>query len=269
MPKKPRKERLDLLVQKIGGYEDPRLARGLIMAGKVVVDGTVVNTPGMLFPPSANIHLRETPLRFASRGGYKLERALQRFDIDVRERVCLDAGASTGGFTDCLLQRGAARVYAVEVGYGQLRGKLATDPRVVSFERTNISDLSPADLNPPIALACADLSYLSLRKAVPIIGALFIKQPHMVLLIKPLYEGLAQTEIDDKAALARVLRALFRDLESQGWRASNACVSPILGSRGAVEFLVEFGGPTEKDAESISDLALRDLEQSPPDEAAS
>ena len=263
-PKNP-KQRLDQRVLEMADLPDLKAAQGLIMAGKVVVDGAVVTAVGTLVPVSAHIHLRERPLRFASRGGYKLERALREFDVEVTGRVCLDAGASTGGFTDCLLKAGAARVYAVDVGYGQLRGRLAIDPRVVNRERTNISDVARADLEPPIELLCADLSYLSLRKSVPILTQLFTCEPHMILLVKPLYEGLAQEDITNRAALAAVLQLLVTDLQALGQLPSDSCVSPIFGGRGAIEFFFRFGGRTApcSPAQLVSN-ALQDLTEHPP-----
>ena len=238
------------------------------MAGKVVVDGAIVTKPGTLFKPSARIFLRGRPLRFASRGGIKLDHALKRFAIDVAERVCLDAGAAAGGFTDCMLRWGAGRVYAVEAGYGQLRGRLANDPRVVSMERTNISDVRADQLEPGIAFAAIDLSYLSLTKAVPIVARLFSGRPvEMVCLIKPLYEGLAQRSMNDRSALKSVLHDLFADLETSGFPAIDACVSPILGGRGAIEFLAHVREASETPrAGTLASQAIDDLDRHPPRE---
>ena len=249
-------------------FDDLKTAVGWIMAGKVVVDGVVVTKPGTPVKPSARITLRGTLLRFASRGGYKLEHALTRFAIDLSGRVCLDAGASTGGFTDCMLQRGARLVYAVEAGFGQLRGRLASDPRVVSMERTNISDVRPERLDPAIDFVAIDLSYLSLVTAVPIAAALFGEKPvEIVGLIKPLYEGLAQHEMSDRGALARVLHALFERLRASGFAALDACASPILGGRGAVEFLAHIRDATAPPRpEALVARALDDLDQHPPRE---
>jgi 23S rRNA (cytidine1920-2'-O)/16S rRNA (cytidine1409-2'-O)-methyltransferase len=266
--RKPGKVRLDQLVMKLCGIEDLKVVQGLIMTRKVVVDDVVVDKPGTQVSSEAHIHLRERPLRFASRGGYKLAHALDRFRIDVRDRICLDAGACTGGFTDCLLQHGARRVYAVDAGYGQLRGKLAADSRVVNLERTNISHLAAQHLDPPIQFACADLSYLSLRKSVPIIAGLFHGTPHMVFLVKPLYEGLAQQDIATRDAIGAVFRSLLDDLQILHQVPSNACASPILGGRGAIELLIEFGGVPQSGAtpDSIMSQALQDLDRNPPSE---
>jgi len=263
LAKAPR-PRLDELLVGQGLLADLKTAQGWIMAGKVVVDGKTVVTPGSRFVETADIHLRDLPLRFASRGGYKLERALERFAIDVRGLVCLDAGASTGGFTDCLLQRGARRVYAVEVGHGQLRGRLAADPRVVSRERTNLVEVVRADLGEPLDFAAADLSYLSLTKAVPILAGLFDGPLRAVCLVKPLYEGLDQGRMTDPGGLGDTLLRLLRSLDGAGWPCAGVCVSPILGGRGAVEFLAWFNGDIGPGTEAVAAEGLEDLRRSPP-----
>ena len=238
------------------------------MAGKVVVDGGVVTKPGTLIKASARISLRGTPLRFASRGGYKLDHALNRFGIILTGKVCLDAGASTGGFTDCMLQRGARRVHAVEAGYGQLRGRLAADPRVVSMERTNISDLRADQLAAGIEFAAVDLSYLSLVTAVPVVARLFHgRSVEMVCLVKPLYEGLAQHHLNDRPALAGVLHRLLAGLQASGLPAVDACVSPILGGRGAIEFLAHIRDRCiTPGADALTDRMMRELDAHPPRE---
>jgi len=247
-------------------FDDLKPAQGWIMAGKVVVDGRVVTKPGAPVRPSARITLRGgAPARFASRGGEKLDHALRRFAIDLAGKVCLDAGASTGGFTDCMLQHGARRVYAVEAGFGQLRGRLAADPRVVSMERTNLSEVRADRLEPTIEFAAADLSYLSLRKAVPILAGLFTHHaPVMVCLIKPLYEGLPQGRIDDRPALRHVLRGLLADLAAARFPVLDLCPSPLIGGRGAVEFLANFGPgvPSEK-IDLMVERAIAELRSAP------
>jgi 23S rRNA (cytidine1920-2'-O)/16S rRNA (cytidine1409-2'-O)-methyltransferase len=252
----------------LGLFGNRKTAVGWIMAGKVVVDGVVVTKPGTLVKHSARIFLRGTPLRFASRGGYKLDHALKRFAIAVAGRVCLDAGAAAGGFTDCMLQCGARLVYAVDAGYGQLRGRIANDSRVVSMERTNISALRADQLDPGIEFAAIDLSYLSLAKAVPIVARLFGSQPvEMVCLVKPLYEGLAQHHINDRAALAPVLHDLFANLQAKGFPAIDACVSPILGARGAIEFLAHVrGNSATLGPGTLAARAIEELHQHPPRE---
>lgn len=259
------RKRLDELLIDRGLFEQMLVARSWIMSHKVVVDDLLVTKPGTLVGVQARIHVRGPIMKFVSRGGYKLERALERFEIDLSGKVCLDAGASAGGFTDCLLQRGAAKVYSVEVGYGVLRGKLARDARVVSREKTNIGSLTKSDFAEPLDFACGDLSYLSLRKAVPIVHALFEKAFRLVMLVKPLYEGLPQEEIANTGSLTNVLISLTEDLSEMQHAPTNACVSPILGGRGAIEFLFEFGGASGPLAPSeIVTRAIGDLERNPP-----
>lgn len=256
--------RLDHHLVENGYFGELKVAQGWIMAGKVVVNGSVVTTVGTPVAASADVHLRERPLRYASRGGYKLEHAIAQFGLDVAGRVCLDAGASTGGFTDCLLQHGAEKVFSVEVGFGQLRGKLASDPRVVSLERTNISDVRRDMLDDALSLAVADLSYLSLAAALPILRGLFDGPYEIVTLIKPLYEGLPQGLEGDPPALEATLRQLFAELRDQRFRPAGVCVSPLLGGRGAVEFLAWFHAGGGMDPAMAPSAAIADLARCPP-----
>lgn len=233
------KRRLDELLVARGLYPDLKTAQGFILAGKVVVDEKVISTPGTRVPDGAELILRERLERFASRGGLKLEEALSRFAVSVKGRVVLDAGASAGGFTDCALQAGAAKVYAVDVGFGQLRGKLAADPRVHSLERTNVSDLTPHTFDPPIDLAVFDLSYLSMTKSAPILAALFEKPQavEMIGLVKPLYEGVEQDRMNDLSAISLALGRIFEALGEAGLSVVGLVPSPIFGGKGALELL--------------------------------
>jgi 23S rRNA (cytidine1920-2'-O)/16S rRNA (cytidine1409-2'-O)-methyltransferase len=258
--------RLDQRLVADGLLPDLKTAQAWVLAGDVLVDGAVCSKPGTAVDAAAPVALRRQPEKYASRGGLKLEAALQRFaGFQVMGQVVLDAGASTGGFTDCLLQHGAARVYAVDVGYGQLRGKLRSDPRVVNLERTNVSDLDGDRLDPPIDRAVFDLSYLSAVKAVPIVAALFRKPVSMVGLVKPLFEGVQPTDKDDpthlRAALDRVLNALAPlQLSAQG-----LIPSPILGSNGTVEFLLWITTtPPTQSADRLRDEALAELARQSP-----
>lgn len=262
--KRSGRRRLDELLLDQGIFQDIKAARGWIMAGKIVVDGAVLVKPGASCRELAEIRLRGRPLHYASRGGYKLAHALARFGISVEGLACLDAGAAAGGFTDCLLQHGARRVTAVEVGYGQLRGTLAADPRVVNRERTNIGDVRRTDLTPPLDFACADLSYLSLTKAVPLLAGLFEGAPRMVVLVKPLFEGLGQDEIAEPEALSRTLQDLFTTLRDLGPAPRGICASPLLGGRGAIEFLADFGHDAQLSPLAAAEQALADLAQRPP-----
>jgi len=225
----------DLLVER-GECATPEDAKRWILAGRVHVDGNPSAKPGSLVPSDAIVDVRHDG-RYVSRGGLKIERAIHDLAIDVRDRVVLDAGASVGGFTDCLLQYGAARVYAVDVGFGQIRGKLAADPRVVNMERTNISDVRRDRLQPPIDLCVADLSYLSLSRAAPILADLFEKPPLLVLLVKPLFEGVPQNRKADLRAIDRAIRNLRDRLATVELYVNGITDSPILGTSGTVEFL--------------------------------
>jgi 23S rRNA (cytidine1920-2'-O)/16S rRNA (cytidine1409-2'-O)-methyltransferase len=261
-----KRTRLDEHLVELGYFADLRTARGWVMAGKVVVDEKTTTAVGLMVADTVQIHLRGLPLKYASRGGYKLAHALETFRVGVRGKVALDAGASTGGFTDCLLRAGAACVYAVDVGHSQFRASLAADPRVRAMERTNISAVRIADLDPPIDLAVADLSYLTLSVALPEIQALF-RDPStfdIVALIKPLYEDLRQEDVTSLAAIEPVLRTLFERLASQGVHVQATCVSPLLGGRGAVEFLGRFGGQSGLAADVAGHLAIEDARATPP-----
>ena len=261
------KIRLDEHLVENGYFESITVARGWIMSGKIVVGDTVVNKPGLAVSESAKILVRGLRLQYASKGGYKLQHALERFGVCVAGRICLDAGASTGGFTDCLLQAGASFVHSVEVGFGQLRGELVQNPKVRSLERTNISEVNRFDLNPPISLATADLSYLSLRKSIPTIMSLFNSDDHkIVFLIKPLYEGLKQIDKANFAKMRNVLSELLTDLRSQNIRVNEICVSPILGGRGAIEFLgyIDSKSRQERDEVELIPLAISEAERNPP-----
>ncbi|MFZ5477128.1 MAG: TlyA family RNA methyltransferase, partial [Myxococcota bacterium] len=199
-------ERLDLELVRRGLAPTRERARAEIVSGNVLVDDKPVDKPGTKVREEQVVRLREAPLKYVSRGGLKLEAALDAFGIDPAGRVCADLGASTGGFTDCLLQRGAARVYAIDVGYGQLAWKLRQDPRVVVMERTNVRHLEgPPE---PLGLVVGDLSFISLRLVVPALARL--GSPELVLLVKPQFEvGRADVGkgglVRDPAARARAL----------------------------------------------------------------
>ncbi|MEW5866257.1 MAG: TlyA family RNA methyltransferase [Bacillota bacterium] len=233
-----KKKRLDELLVERGFFEDTRAAQGPIMAGKVIVSGQREDKPGALVPWDAEVRVKGQDMPFVGRGGLKLEHALNEFGVDVTGAVALDAGASTGGFTDCLLQRGAARVYAVDVGFGQLAGKLRADPRVLNLERTNISDIAPGDLVPAPEIAVMDLSYLSLVKAVPIVARLIGGRGDIIALVKPLFEDARPSAADDPGVHREVLARLVSQFDRKGFGVLGLTRSPVLGSSGTVEFLI-------------------------------
>lgn len=259
---------VDLLVER-GLFADAAAASRWVMAGKVLVDERRVDKPGAAVRMDAAIRVKGKEIPFASRGGLKLAGALDAFRLPVAGRVALDAGASTGGFTDCLLQRGAHRVYAVDVGYGQLKGILRADPRVVNLERTNIADLRAEALQPRPDLATVDLSYLSLKQAVPILLPLLERPCDLICLVKPLFEVEEAVprrtgQIDDQAAYIRVLESLVAWAEANGIAVRGVTHSPVRGSGGTVEFFLWLGAggaPVMGDQGDSPDRWARQIER--------
>lgn len=242
MKTKPQKQRLDLLLVLRGLAENQEQAQRLIMAGTVLVNDAVTDKPGAQVAVDAAVRLR-TSLPFVSRGGVKLAAALDEFHLAVAGLVTADVGASTGGFTDCLLQRGAARVYAIDVGYGQLAWKLRTDPRVVLLERTNIRHLTALPGNVLADLAVIDASFISLALVLPPTLHLLTPQAQLVALVKPQFEaepdqvakgGVVRDPQVHRQVLAETL-ALAQQLELA---VAGITVSPLLGPAGNVEFLL-------------------------------
>jgi len=235
--------RLDQLLTERGLARSRAEAQALILAGDVELEGagTRMLKPGQSVASDASVSLVQKP-RWASRAGAKLEHALDDFEIDPTGMACLDAGASTGGFTDVLLNRGARIVYAVDVGRAQLLDRLGRDPRVVSMERTNLRGL--AALPEPIDLATLDLSFISLRLVLPAVRKLLTDDGRVVALVKPQFEAGKESVprggvVRDPAIWERVLRDLARDAAPAGLHAQHAIRSPITGSDGNVEFLVD------------------------------
>ena len=237
------KKRLDLLVVEKGLAPSRQRARALIMAGKVLVNQVPVDKPGSLVYPDDHFDLKGCDIAYVSRGGIKLEAALKGFELNVSGDFCLDAGASTGGFTDCLLQHGADRVVAVDVGYGQLAWKLRQDPRVVVIERTNIRHLQLETVGEPVDLATVDVSFISLKIVVPVLLG-FVKQAgHILALIKPQFEvgkgrvgkGGVVKNPDLHQEIINELTAFFA---TAGLDCKGVLPSPILGPKGNREFFI-------------------------------
>ena len=237
------KARLDKLVLDRGLAPSRERARALIMAGHVVVSDHVSDKPGQMVPADAEIRVKGEVLPFVSRGGLKLEKALDEFAIDVSGLVVLDVGASTGGFTDCLLQRGARRVYAVDVGYGQLAWKLRTDDRVLNFEKTNIRHLEPDRLAALPDMAVIDASFISLAKVLPNTIRLIKDDGAIIALIKPQFEvgrgevgkgGVVRDEKKHREVIGSI-RTLAATL---GLKVRGETESPVLGPKGNREFLI-------------------------------
>lgn len=243
MVKKHAKKRIDQLLVDQGLAESRTRAKALIMAGKVFSGAVCIDKPGSEIEPETAIIIKGGDLPFVSRGGLKLEAALRQLHLDVQGLVCLDVGASTGGFTDCLLQHGAAHVYAVDVGYGQLAWKLRNDPRVTAIERTNIRHMQNDRLPTAVDLATIDTSFISLRLVVPEILR-FLKPTGMIIaLIKPQFEAGRDRlgkggVVRDVRVQQEVIRSLASYFSELGLQCAPVIPSPILGPKGNQEFLV-------------------------------
>ena len=242
--KGPEKRRLDQLLVERGLAESREKAQALILAGSVMLDGQKADKPGRMVPADSRIEVAQA-LPYVSRGGLKLEAALDRFHIDPRGKVCLDAGASTGGFTDCLLQRGAVRVYAVDVGKGQLDWKIRNDPRVVLREGINARYLEPGDMPEKIDLAVCDVSFISVTLVLPRLAAVLREGGEMVILIKPQFEaGRGQVGkggiVRDPSLHQVVCERVEQAARELGFR-TEIMDSPILGAHGNKEFLLHAG----------------------------
>ena len=237
------KERLDKVLFEKGLAASRERARALIMEGKVLVNGHPAAKAGELVGSDALVVLRGEDIPYVSRGGLKLEAALRHFNITVSDKIAMDVGSSTGGFTDVMLQRGALRVYCIDVGYGQLAWKLRQDPRVILLERTNIRHLEKERIGEQIDIATIDVSFISLNKVIPKVLEFLKEGGELVALIKPQFEvgkgevgkgGIVKDGAKRQAAVARVQG----ELESLGLRIMGTIESPILGQKGNVEYLL-------------------------------
>jgi 23S rRNA (cytidine1920-2'-O)/16S rRNA (cytidine1409-2'-O)-methyltransferase len=239
------RRRLDLELVRRGLTDSRARAQEAIEAGLVLVSGTRADRPGRLVSPDEPVHLEAPPTRFVSRGGEKLDAALDRFGVDVAGRRALDAGASTGGFTDCLLQRGAASVLAVDVGTGQLAWSLRNDARVTVKERCNARYLTPTDVGEPVDVVVADLSFISLRLVAPALAGVAADGADAVFLIKPQFEaGRGQVRrgglVTDPAVHRTVLDDVTAALAGDGLTPVGVMPSPLRGASGNLEFLGHF-----------------------------
>lgn len=250
------KVRLDVLVAERGLAPSREAARRMIMAGEVRVEGELRDKPGMRVARQVAVEVRQAP-RFVSRGGEKLAAALAAFAVNVRDRVCADVGASTGGFTDCLLQHGARRVYAIDVGYGQLDYGLRSDARVVVMERTNARHVTVLD--EPVSLVVADVSFISLRYLLPAVRGWLDSAADLILLIKPQFEaGRGQVGkggvVRDPETHRRVLADVLDAAQADGFAVSGLIRSPLKGPAGNVEFLAWLRTGQEVPAVPLQDL---------------
>lgn len=238
----PRKERLDVILTTRQLAESREKAKAIIMSGEVFVAGQRVDKAGTMVDAEAEIEVRGHACPYVSRGGLKLEKALRNFGVCPEGYVCSDSGASTGGFTDCLLQQGAKKVFAIDVGYGQLAWSIRTDPRVVCMERTNIRYVTPEDLGEPLDLSVVDVSFISLRIVLPAISALLKETGQVLCLIKPQFEAGKEKVgkkgvVRDPAVHEEVLQNFLALAKSLGFTVKNLTFSPVKGPEGNIEFL--------------------------------
>lgn len=237
-----KKIRLDQLVFDLGLAESRERAKTTVMSGLVFVNGQRADKPGMQVSPDINVEVKGTALPYVSRGGLKLEKALKVFPIDVNGKVCIDCGASTGGFTDVLLKNGAAKVYSVDVGYGQLAWSLRNDERVVNMERTNIRYISSEQIPEPLDICVMDLSFISVKLVLPAVCALLKDDAQLVCLIKPQFEA-GREEVGkkgvvrDKAVHLSVIESVLSFAPTVGMTVMGLDFSPIKGPEGNREYL--------------------------------
>ena len=251
------KERLDVLLVSLGLAESRAKAQATIMAGEVYVNGQKADKSGMEVDITSNIEVRGSACPYVSRGGLKLEKALKNFAVDPPGYVCSDSGASTGGFTDCLLQQGASKVFAIDVGYGQLAWKIRNDPRVVVMERTNIRYVTPEDLGEPLDLSVIDVSFISLGLVLPVVKTLLKPTGQVLCLIKPQFEA-GKDKVGKKGVVRdptvhkEVLEHYLEHAQEAGFGVLGLTYSPIRGPEGNIEYL----GFLKKGAEAAQTFDL-------------
>ena len=252
------KERLDVLVCARGLAASREKAKALIMAGQVYVDGQKEDKAGSLFDQGAAVEVRGPVLRYVSRGGLKLEKAMAEFPVTVEGKTCMDVGASTGGFTDCMLQNGAEKVYAVDVGRGQLDWKLRNDPRVVCMEKTNIRYLTPDMIGEKPSFASVDVSVISLTKVLIPLRELLTEQADVVCLIKPQFEAGREKVgkkgvVRDPAVHVDVIKKTLAFAGEAGFAVCGLTFSPVKGPEGNIEYLVWLSrGKEQPEAAEVS-----------------
>ena len=237
------KKRLDCLLVEKGFCESREKAKAVIMSGIVYVENQKADKAGATYPSHAKIEVRGKTMPFASRGGYKLEKAINAFGIALRDKICMDIGASTGGFTDCMLQNGAKKVYAVDVGYGQLAWKLRTDERVVNLERTNIRYIDSTLVPEEISFFSVDVSFISLCLVIPAVKPLLADGARAVCLIKPQFEAGRENVgkkgvVRDKKVHEEVVEKIVGFVQAQGFSVLGLDFSPIKGPEGNIEYLI-------------------------------
>lgn len=239
------KKRLDILLVERGIFNSRERARASIMSGEIFVEGKRVDKCGEKIKEDAEIVFKGDELPYVSRGGLKLEKAIKNFRIDLKNKVCIDVGASTGGFTDCMLKNGAKKVFSIDVGYGQFAWKLRTDPRVKCMERTNIRYVTIDDIGEAADFASIDVSFISLTKVIPVVLNLLKKDGEIIALIKPQFEAGREKVgkkgvVKEKEIHLEVINKIYNFVEELGCKVINADFSPIKGPEGNIEYLLYF-----------------------------
>lgn len=237
------KERLDSLLVQRGLATSRELAKAYIMEGSVYVGGEKESKAGTKVNVDSLVEVKARKEKYCSRGGYKLEKAMEIFPIELTDLCCMDVGASTGGFTDCMLQNGAKQVYAIDVGYGQLAWKLRKDPRVICLERTNFRYLDRSEITEPISFASMDVSFISILKLLPMAQSILQPNGKMVCLVKPQFEAGRENVgkkgvVKDPAVHLLVLQKVISFALTSGWQVRGLNFSPIKGPEGNIEYLL-------------------------------
>lgn len=240
---KIKKERLDVLLVEKNLVQSRARAKTTIMAGLVLVDGNRIDKAGTMVKVNANIRILGNDIPYVSRGGLKLEKAIKEFGVVLTGKVAADIGASTGGFTDCMLQNGAVRVFAIDVGYGQLDWSLRTDERVINMERTNIRNVTPTDIGELIDLASIDVAFISLEKVLPAVKAMLKADGEVVALIKPQFEA-GREKVGKKGVVRdarvhlEVIHRVVNIAREMGFITRGLTFSPVKGPEGNIEYLI-------------------------------
>lgn len=258
MKEKKKKERLDVLLVKRGLAESREKAKAIIMSGNVFVEEQREDKAGSTFAEDAQIRIKGTPMKYVSRGGYKLEKAMELWHVPLQDKLCMDVGSSTGGFTDCMLQNGAVKVYAIDVGTNQLAWKLRQDERVVSMEKTNIRYVTPEDIADPIDFSSIDVAFISLTKVLIPVWNLLKNGGRVVCLVKPQFEAGREKVgkkgvVRDKKVHEEVVCHIMTYALSMGFEILGLSYSPIKGPEGNIEYLLYIEKP--QDAQALTEIA--------------
>ena len=260
------KERLDVLLTERGFFDSREKAKAVIMAGEVFVNGQREDKAGSKFDREAEIEVKGKVLKYVSRGGLKLEKAVEVYGLDLMDKTCIDIGSSTGGFTDCMLQNGAAKVYAIDVGTNQLAWKLREDKRVVSMEKTNIRYVTEEDISEKADFASVDVSFISLTKVLPAAVNLLKDEAYMVCLIKPQFEA-GREKVGKKGVVRdfsvhkEVIELVINFAIGLNFFIKELTFSPVKGPEGNIEYLLYMQKRNEKMSGAETDKIIKDIEK--------